>query len=196
MPIFLREDNKELNKEKYRLTKKGQENLNAAITKMEAMGLQKHDGYKMLKHLQDDEYNQEKDTDKNKMMKDPNVHTEKDKLTITQTGIPNKTVEGGIHRNKESHDKVTHAFTDWVYGTNGELSLKHKAKQNLDAHKAQTPKVKTPDKVEPKQVEKPLNMPNGSQVHIMKEFVSTKNKSFIIMKEQFNKLSNILKTKK
>lgn len=172
MPIFLQEDSKELNKERFFLSKKGREKLNAMISKMEAYGLEKHDGYKLLKHLRDEEYNQGKDLDKGKVINDPNIHTEKDVTEKPQPGIINKTVESGIHRNKKSHDKITHAFTDWVYGRNGELTLKHKSTQNRLDHTATKPLTPKKPKLEkPKQV-KPISAKNGSQIHLMNEYHS------------------------
>jgi hypothetical protein len=178
MAIILREDNKELNKEKYHLSKNGMKNLNAAITKMEAMGLQKHDGYKMLKHLQDDEYNPVKKKD-GKLVKDSNIHTNSDKIEKPQQGIENKTVEGGIHRNKVSNDKITHAFTDWLYGNNGELTIQHNAKQNLDAHKADVPKPKVQKPQKPHKEEKPLKVANG-EIHTLNEMFNSNDNLFSI----------------
>lgn len=187
MPIFLQEDSKELNKQKFFLSKNGKNKLNAMITKMEAYGLQKNDGYKMLKHLQNDEYNQAEKKDE-KLVKDPNVHTEQDKINKPQKGLMNKTVEGGIHRNKTSNDKIMHAFTDWVYGTNGELTLKHKSTQNRLDHTATKPLTPKKPKIEkPKQI-KPINAKDGSQIHVVKE-VKISNKQLNILKEYHNQLN-------
>ena len=170
MPIFLQEDSKELNKQKYHLSQKGRENLQAAITQMETMGLEKQAGYKMLKHLQDDEYNKGKKTNKDKFVKNPNVHTPLDKQEKKDEGVGNKTVEGGIHDNKVSTNKTTHAFTDWVYGRNGELTLKHKNAQARTNNYAKAPKIPHVKKVEvPKVSNKPLKCKNGSMVHIIQE---------------------------
>lgn len=172
MAIFLQEDSQELNKQRFSLSKKGREKLNSYIAQMEAFGLQDHDGYKMLKHLSDEEYNQGKKKIKGKVVKDENIHTEKDKQEKPQKGVLNKTVEGGIHRNKETKDKITHAFTDWVYGRNGELTLKHKTTQNRLDHTATVPKL--PKKQKPTTVKpiKPINAKDGSQIHLMNEYHS------------------------
>lgn len=170
MLIFLQEDSKELNKEKFHLSKNGLKKLNAKITTMDALGLQKSDGYKMLKHLQDSEYNQGKKKDE-KLVKDQNIHTDLDKFEKPDEGVENKTVEGGIHRNKESKDKTMHAFTDWVYGENGELTLKHKTVQNRLDHTAEKPFIPQKPKME-KPVDlsnKSIKTPNGSEIHVMNE---------------------------
>lgn len=185
MPIFLQEDNKELNKEKFHLSKKGKEKLNAMITTMDSLGLQKHDGYKMLKHLQDDEYNQGKKKDTNKVVKNPNIHTEKDKPKEEEiSGVQNKTVEGGIHNNKETHDKITHMFTDWVYGNNGEFTIKHKNAQNRLNNQAEKPfKPKKLKKVETVKPIKPIKT-NTGEIHIFKENV----KNVILTEKQIKKI--------
>lgn len=185
MPIFLQEDNKELNKEKFHLSKKGKEKLNAMITTMDSLGLQKHNGYKMLKHLQDDEYNQGKKKDTNKVIKNPNIHTEKDKPKEEETsGVQNKTVEGGIHNNKETHDKITHMFTDWVYGNNGEFTIKHKNAQNRLNNQAEKPfKPKKLKKVETVNPIKPIKT-NTGEIHIFKENV----KNVILTEKQIKKI--------
>lgn len=187
MPIFLQEDNKELNKQEFHLSKGGKEKLNAMITTMDSLGLQKHDGYKMLKHLQDDEYNQGKKIDKGKISKNPNVHTEKDTIDDTaKKGIQNKTVEGGIHNNKESKDKITHMFTDWIYGNNGEFTIKHKTAQARLNNQAEKPfKPKKLNK--PNQVNKvkPIKTPNGSEIHIVQEY---KNKNVVFTESQIKKI--------
>ena len=85
MPIFLQEDNKDLNKQVFRLSKTGRDKLNTMLTTMDAMGLQNHDGYKMLKHLSDEEYNQGKKKESDKLVKNPNVHTEQDKPKEKET---------------------------------------------------------------------------------------------------------------
>lgn len=167
MPIFLQEDSKELNQQKYFLSKNGRDTLNANIAQMEAMGLEQNDGYKLLKHLQDEEYNEGKEKKDEKTVKDPNVHTETDKKNEENPkGVLNKTVEGGIHNNKTSNDEIMHHFTDWVYGKQGEFTQKHKANQNRLDHTATKPlKIKQPKIEEPAQV-KPLKAPNGSDIHI------------------------------
>lgn len=167
MAIFLQEDNKELNKKTYHLSRQGKDTLNSVIAQMEAYGLEKSDGYKLLKHLQDEDYNQGKENEKDKMVKDPNVHTEKDKDEDKGgKGIINKTVEGGIHRNKVSKDKIMHICTDWVYGRNGELTLKHKAAQTAANNKPTLPlKPKKPTVPQPKKM-KPLKANNGSEIMI------------------------------
>ena len=187
MPIFLQEDSKELNKQTYHLSKQGKQKLQAAITQMEALGLENQDGYKMLKHLQDEDYNQAKKKDDGKVVEDENVHTEADKPQEPEKGILNKTVEGGIHRNKEQTNKITHHFTDWVYGINGELTLKHKNAQNRTKNintKNLVPKTK---KVPKPKVQKPIQAKDGSQIHIMKE------EKIIFSKKQIKMLNEQMK---
>lgn len=175
MPIYLQEDSKELNKQTYHLSQKGKQKLQAAISQMEAMGLEDKDGYKMLKHLQDEDYNQAKKKDDGKVVDDANVHTEKDKEIDSNDGVSNKTVEGGIHRNKVSTSKLEHYFTDWVYGRNGELRLQHKNAQNRLGHQAPKPTLPKKPKA-PKPITndgiKPINTKNG-QIHIKEICLTT-----------------------
>ena len=158
---------------------------------MEAMGLEDQDGYKMLKHLQDEDYNKAKKKDDGKVVKDENIHTEKDKAQPKGKGILNKTVEGGIHRNKVQKNKITHKFTDWVYGRNGELTIQHKNAQNRTKNmntknlKPKKPKVQMPN------VQKPIQANDGSQIHLMKE--NCANKRIILSKTQFMMLNEQIK---
>lgn len=163
MPIYiLTEDNKELNKQRFHLSKKAKEQVNANIATMEAQGLEKSNGYKLLKRLSDEEYNPGKEKKDKRAVKNPNIHTEGDIENKPEQGIMNKTVEGGIHDNKVSKDKTFHQFTDFLYGNSGELTQKHKSKQAVLNHQASKPlQPSKPKKLtEPKEL-KPIKTDNG-----------------------------------
>ena len=77
-------------------------------------------------------------------------------------------------------------ITDWIYGNNGEFTIKHKTAQARLNNQAEKPfKPKKLNK--PNQVNKvkPIKTPNGSEIHIVQEY---KNKNVVFTESQIKKI--------